>query len=43
MELGLVIASREVDDAEYLRLQCSDPVDYLLDVWNGLAFQGPCG
>ena len=34
-----MIASSEVDDAKYLRLQCSDPVDYLLDVRNGPAFQ----
>ena len=43
MELGLVIAGREVDDAKHLRLQCSDPVDYLLDVWDGPAFQCPSG
>ena len=38
-----MIAGREVDDAKHLRLQCSDPVDYLLDVWDGPAFQCPSG
>ena len=38
-----MIAGSEVDDAKQLRLQCSDPVDYLLDVRDGPAFQCPGG
>ena len=38
-----MIAGGEVDDAEHLRLQRSDPVDYLLDVRDGPAFQSSSG
>ena len=39
MELGLMIAGGEVDDAEHFGLQSSDPVDYLLNIRDGPAFQ----
>ena len=43
MELGLMIADGEVDDAKHLRLQSSDPVDNLLDVRGGPALQCSSG
>ena len=43
MELGLMIAGGEVDDAEHFGLQSSDPVDYLLDVRDGPTFQRSSG
>ena len=38
MELGLMIASGEVNNAKHLRLQSSDSVDDLLDIGNGPSF-----
>ena len=38
-----MIAGGEVNDAKHLRFQCSDPVDYLLDVRDGPAFQCSSG
>ena len=38
-----MIAGGDIDDAEHLRLQRSDPVDYLLDVRDGLTFQRSSG